>query len=129
MSLYLRYLSIFTNFEINAQPILRNARRTEPSYAGRGTREDVDLGWFNADQGRSLRLEAATRRGASEDAPSTELQTESAGRSGTSGARGQWEKKEKGYLRIPRLGLFSCCCRFLPFLRLGLLMMNVPEPI
>ena len=34
-----------------------------------------------------------------------------------------------GYLRMPRLGLFNCCWRFLVFLRLGLWMMNVPEPM
>ena len=38
-------------------------------------------------------------------------------------------EREGNYLRIPRLGLFSCCCRFLPFLRFGLLIINVPEPM
>ena len=30
---------------------------------------------------------------------------------------------------MPRLGLFNCCCRCLIFLRFGLWMMNVPEPM
>jgi len=40
-----------------------------------------------------------------------------------------WEEDGQDYLRIPRLGLFNCCCRFFVFLRFGLLIMNVPEPM
>jgi hypothetical protein len=44
------------------------------------------------------------------------------------GQRVSGRPKAAGYLRDPRCGFFSCDCRAFIFLRLGLLITNVPLP-